>query len=191
MPTNHVWRGNRGIVQVALVAVLAAGVVAAWSGGEKRPAERRHAPATATAGSTLSSSAGPSAAATGQQVYQRCATCHQATGLGIPGAFPPLAGSEWATAANAALPIRIVLKGLQGPVTVKGQRFASAMPAYGTGQPLSDADVAAVLTYVRSAWGNRASAVTPAEVAHERTATASRTTQWTAADLTPLLRAGR
>lgn len=177
-------------MRVALVAVVAGGLVAAWSGGENRPAERRHAPTTATAGSTLSSGAGPSASATGQQVYQRCATCHQPTGLGIPGAFPPLAGSEWATAANVALPIRIVLKGLQGPVTVKGQRFASTMPAYGTGQPLSDADVAAVLTYVRSAWGNRASAVSPAEVAHERTATVSRTTAWAAADLAPLLGAG-
>ncbi|HUK63696.1 MAG TPA: hypothetical protein VLV15_10185 [Dongiaceae bacterium] len=62
------------------------------------------------------------------------------------------------------------------------------MPVYGMGQPLSDADVAAVLTYVRSAWGNSASAVTGDQVARERAATASRTTMWTAADLTPLLK---
>ena len=124
----------------------------------------------------------------GQQIFQRCAVCHQATGLGLPGSFPPLAGSELATASNAALPIRVVLHGLQGPVTVKGQKFNSAMPPYGTNQPLSDAEVAAVLTYVRSAWGNTASAVTAEQVAAERTATASRATMWTAADLQALLK---
>lgn len=133
----------------------------------------------------------PSGAATATpdvpQAYQRCVVCHQATGLGLPGTFPPLAGSEWATAANAALPIRIVLKGLQGPVTVKNQRFNAAMPAYGTGQAMSNAEVAAVLTYIRGAWGNKASAVTDDDVEKERRATASRTTPWTASDLTPLL----
>ena len=128
------------------------------------------------------------AAPSGQQIFQRCAVCHQLTGLGMPGSFPPLAGSEWATAANAALPIRVVLHGLQGPVTVKGQKFNSAMPPYGTNQPLSDSEVAAVLTYVRSSWGNSASAVTPEQVAAERTATASRSTMWTAGDLQALLK---
>lgn len=75
---------------------------------------------------------------------------------------------------------------MQGPVTVKNQRFNSAMPAFGTGQPMSDAEVAAVLTYVRSAWGNKASAVTAADVAKERAATASRSTPWTAGDLAAL-----
>ena len=142
---------------------------------------------------TASASQAPAAAATtapdGRQLYQRCAVCHQVAGQGIPGTFPPLALSEWAGAANVALPIRVVLHGLNGPVTVKGQKFNGTMPAFGTGQPMSDADVAAVLTYVRSAWGNTASAVTPEQVAAERTATASRTTMWTAGDLEPLLKA--
>jgi mono/diheme cytochrome c family protein len=189
MKSSQVRRGRWLIAQVALVATVAVGLVAAWGGG-RRAAEGRHTPPIDPAAAGVSGGVASSGQQTGQQIYQRCATCHQATGLGIPGAFPPLAGSEWATAENAALPIRIVLRGLQGPVTVKGQRFNSAMPAYGTGQPLSDADVAAVLTYVRSAWGNRASAVTPAQVAGERTATAARTTPWTAADLTPLLQGG-
>jgi mono/diheme cytochrome c family protein len=127
----------------------------------------------------------------GQQLFQRCAVCHQATGQGVPSAFPPLAGSEWATAVNTAVPIRVVLHGLQGAVTVKHQQFNGAMPAYGTGQPMSDAEVAAVLTYVRSAWGNSAGAVTAADVARERAATASRATPWAAADLAPLLKPGR
>jgi len=180
MIRSQLQKGSRGIARVALLAAVAGGVVAARSGAEKRSAER--------AGSTTFSRAVTSTSVAGQQIYQRCATCHQATGLGLPGSFPPLAGSEWATAPNAAVPIRIVLHGLQGLITVKNQRFSSAMPAYGTGQPLSDADVAAVLTYVRSAWGNSASAVTGDEVARERAATASRTTMWTAADLTPLLK---
>jgi len=64
------------------------------------------------------------------------------------------------------------------------------MPAFGTGQPMNDADVAAVLTYVRSSWGNKAGAVSADSVAKERTATASQSAPWTAAQLAPLLGAG-
>jgi mono/diheme cytochrome c family protein len=152
------------------------------SGGEASAAAPGAAPAAA-----VSAAPQPS----GQQLFQRCAVCHQATGQGVPGAFPPLAGSEWATAANAAVPIRVVLHGLQGALTVKRQHFSGAMPAYGTGQTMSDAEVAAVLTYVRSAWGNSAGAVTADDVARERAATASRATPWAASDLTPLLKPGR
>ena len=156
-------------------------------GGSKENGASQAAASAAPAGAPAAVAA---AAPTGQQVFQRCAVCHQANGQGVPGSFPPLAGSEWATAANAALPIRVVLHGLQGAVTVKGQKFNGAMPAYGTMQPMSDSDVAAVLTYVRSSWGNAASAVTPAEVAAERSATGARTTPWAPADLAPLLRPG-
>jgi len=159
----------------ALVAVGLAGC-----GGEKN-----------SGGAVQAASASPAPAAAaapdGRQIYQRCAVCHQPTGAGVPGTFPPLAGAEWANAENAALPIRVVLHGLQGPVTVKGQKFNGMMPAFGTGQPLNDADVAAVLTYVRSSWGNKAGAVTADDVAKERAATASHSALWTAAELTPLL----
>ncbi len=150
------------LVGVTLItAVLGAGLAGC---GEKRSGG---AVETASA-STPATPAPIPAGADGQQAYQRCTVCHQATGQGVSGAFPPLAGSEWATAANAALPIRIVLKGLQGAITVKGARYNGAMPAFGTGQPMNDADVAAVLTYVRSSWGNKASAVTaPALFPHE------------------------
>ncbi len=134
--------------------------------------------------------AAPESGPTGATIYQRCATCHQPNGKGMAGAFPPLAGSEWATAKDPAVPIRIVLHGLNGPITVAGQRYNSTMPAYGTNQPLDDSSVAAVLTYVRSSWGNTASEVTPAEVAAQRSATSSRTAQWTAKDLQALMEAG-
>jgi mono/diheme cytochrome c family protein len=118
----------------------------------------------------------------GAALYARCATCHQPTGLGLPGNYPPLAKSEIANG-PASIPIRIVLKGLQGPITVHGAKYNGIMPPYGIGIEMSDAEVAAVLTYVRSQWGNTGGPVTAAEVATERTAVQSRTTPWTAAEL--------
>lgn len=129
----------------------------------------------------------PAGGGGGAELYQRCATCHQANGDGLPGAFPPLAGSEWATAANPAVPIRIVLHGMQGPVTVKGTEYNGLMPAYGTGVAMADEEVAAVLTYVRQSWGNSASAVTPQQVAAERAATRSATGPVAAEQLRPLM----
>lgn len=125
--------------------------------------------------------------ASGAELYTRCVTCHQANGEGMAGAFPPLTGSEWVTG-NPAVPIRVVLHGVQGPITVKGQQYNSMMLPYGTGQPMSDAEVAAVLTHVRASFGNNASPVTAAQVATERAATSSRTTPWTAGDLAGMLK---
>jgi mono/diheme cytochrome c family protein len=115
----------------------------------------------------------------GQSRFAVCAGCHQATGQGLPGAFPPLAGSEFAIAAPE-IPIRIVLLGVQGPLTVKGQRFNGTMPAWGS---FSDADIAATLTYVRAQWGNAAPAVTAAQVAAVRAALSGRTRPWTGAEI--------
>jgi mono/diheme cytochrome c family protein len=186
------WIAGSSTVRTTLAVSLACASLAACGGAKEGAAGGRTAGAdTAASAATVTPVAAATAGPNGQQIFQRCAVCHQATGLGLPGSFPPLAGSEWATAANPAVAIRVVLHGLQGAVTVKGHKFNSAMPAYGTNQPLSDAEVAAVLTYVRSAWGNAASAVTPEQVAAERAATASRTTMWAAADLQPLLEAGR
>jgi len=110
----------------------------------------------------------------------RCAACHQATGLGLPGVFPPLAGSEYVNGDPARL-ARLVLRGLAGPVTVAGARFNGAMPAWA--DQLSDAEVAAVLTYVRSHFGNATGPIAADAVAEARTATASRSTPWTIAEL--------
>lgn len=126
--------------------------------------------------------------ALGERTYQqRCVSCHQLNGEGTPGVFPPLAGSEHATAANAGVPIRIVMHGLQGPIMVKGVEYSSVMPPYGLGIVMSDAEVAAVLTYVRSSWGNRASAVTAEDVEEEREAMKGHTGAVTAALLKPLM----
>lgn len=93
-----------------------------------------------------------------------CTTCHQATGLGLTGAFPPLAESEWVTGPVENL-IRIQLQGLKGEITVKGQVYNSMMPAMAQ---QTDEQIAAVLTYVRNSFGNSASAVTPEMVAKYR-----------------------
>lgn len=152
------------------------GVDGAGAGG---PGDRG---AAAPAPAAPSSSAqGGGAAVDGASVFSsRCAACHQATGQGLPGAFPPLAGSEIVLGDEERV-VRIVLRGLTGPVTVQGQAFNGAMPAWA--DVLSDAEIAAVLTYVRSSWGNAAEAIPANKVAEERGKTASRTTPWTIGEL--------
>ncbi|HUJ44639.1 MAG TPA: copper-containing nitrite reductase [Opitutaceae bacterium] len=86
----------------------------------------------------------------GKRVFmQTCFACHQPDGKGLPGIFPPLAGSDFLRA-DRERPIRIVTKGLTGPVAVNGQTFNNIMPA----QVLSDQQIADVLTYVTNSWGN-------------------------------------
>lgn len=127
---------------------------------------------------------GAAAAPNGAELFTRCAACHQATGLGVPGAYPPLAGSEWLLN-NPEVPIRIVLHGAQGPITVKNTSFNNAMTPFG--DQLSDAEIAAIITYERSSWGNSASAITAAQVASVRAATKSQTTPWNPNDLKGLI----
>jgi mono/diheme cytochrome c family protein len=113
------------------------------------------------------------AAVDGAAVYaSRCVACHQASGFGLPGVFPPLAGSEWVAGKETTL-AALVLHGINGALTVKGSSYKGAMPAFGT--QLQDAELAAVLTHVRSQWGNSAAPVTADTVAQVRKETAART----------------
>lgn len=117
----------------------------------------------------------------GKKVYTTvCAACHQVNGQGVPGAFPPLAGSEWAQGDEERI-IRIVLHGLNGPITVEGKEFNSAMASLGA--VLKDDQIANVLTYVRQEWGNKAPDVKAETVARVRAETGSRTAPWTAPEL--------
>lgn len=96
----------------------------------------------------------------GRVVYtQNCAACHQPDGKGIPSAFPPLAGSDFLNK-DMKRAIGIVKGGLTGQVTVNGATFNGVMPSLG----LSDADIANVLTFVYSSWGNSKKVVMPADV---------------------------
>lgn len=170
-------------------AVVVAVVVTACSRGDTSatpPAAGNTPATTVTAVPTDSLAAATVASASkGGELYGRCLACHQANGAGLPGAFPPLAGSEW-VAGSPSRTIAILLHGVQGEITVAGTTYNSAMMAYGTGVPMSDDEVAEVLTYVRSSFGNRASAVTTADVAKIRTATAGRTTPMTQKELQAL-----
>lgn len=115
-------------------------------------------------------------AADGGAVYTaRCVACHQPTGLGLPGVFPPLADSEWVTGKDTVV-IQILLHGIQGPLTVKGVTYNGAMPAFK--DQLADEEIAAVASHIRSQWGNTGGPVEAAKVAEARAATASRSTAW-------------
>jgi nitrite reductase (NO-forming)/hydroxylamine reductase len=98
-----------------------------------------------------------------------CAACHQPTGLGLPGAFPPLAGSDWLQKTSPEEVIASVLKGISGEMTVNGVVYNNVMPAM---SQLSDADIAAILSYVFADWGNSGPAVTAEQVAEQRKALA-------------------
>ncbi|MCL1478589.1 cytochrome c [Marinobacter sp. M3C] len=136
---------------------------------------------TANSEGSVSNSSVASAKPNGAAIFSaQCSACHQATGLGIPGAFPPLAGSEWILA-DAAVPVAIVHDGLQGKIEVAGNQFQGVMPKFG-GQ-LSDAELAAVLSYARSQWGNNASAISPGAVTEHRDRFGDRK-EWSAEELT-------
>src|SRR6202047_3152655 len=108
----------------------------------------------------------------GKKVFAaNCQTCHQANGQGVPGQYPPLAGSEFTNGGSRRMAM-IVLKGLQGPVKVKGQEYGTAVM-----QPwdktLTDQKIADVMTYERSEWGNKATPVTAEQIAALRKELAS------------------
>src|ERR1700745_1740006 len=118
----------------------------------------------------------------GKKVFSsNCQTCHQANGVGVSGQYPPLAGSEFTTGGSRRMAM-IVMKGVQGPVTVKGQQFGAAVM-----QPwdktLTDKQIADVMTYERSEWGNNASPVAPEQIAAFRKELANHPESYTEHDI--------
>src|SRR5689334_7293885 len=100
----------------------------------------------------------------GKLVYlQHCVICHQSTGQGSPGTFPPLARSDFLLKEKRRA-ILAVVQGLSEPITVNGQRYHGAMPP----MVLDDQKVADVLTFARNSFGNSADAVAPEEVKQVR-----------------------
>ncbi|MDD4933138.1 MAG: cytochrome c [Methylacidiphilaceae bacterium] len=131
---------------------------------------------TAPAGGPAQKPSAASPIEVGQDVYQaNCAACHQPTGQGMSGQFPPVAGSDWVNGDPRVL-AAMVLGGLQGPVRVAGAEYNGMMPAWKT--VLSDAKIAAVLTFLRQAWGNRSSAVEEEQVKSVRAETTSHAAPW-------------
>lgn len=96
----------------------------------------------------------------GSKIFtEKCLVCHQPTGQGVPGVFPPLAGSDWLKA-DIDRAIKVLCEGLSGPLVVNGQRFDNAMPA----QILDDQQVADVISFVGASWGNELPPVTAEKV---------------------------
>ena len=117
-------------------------------------------PAAAAAGDTAVHDAEVAAAGAGALMEQgkavflaNCAACHQPDGKGLKGAFPPLAGSDFLLGDRKQV-MAAALFGLSGPITVNGEEYNGVMPSLGH---LSDADLAAALTYVWGSWGNSGS----------------------------------
>ncbi len=105
---------------------------------------------------------------TGEAIFKRaCSSCHQADGKGVPGTFPPLAGSPWVVGSQET-PVRIVTLGLGGPLDVNGTVYNGAMPAIGA--TMKDDEVARVVSYIREGFGNKATPVDAATVAAVRKA---------------------
>jgi mono/diheme cytochrome c family protein len=164
----------RSPIRISLAAATAAFTLAACGGGDKS-ADPSAAPAATTPSATVAS-ATPNVDSIGRAVYATCTTCHMVNGEGVTGAFPPLAGSSIVTG-PPEIPVAIVLHGMMGPLTVKGVKYDGMMTPWGP--MFNDVQVAAVVTYIRSQWGNSAPAVEPELVARVRAAHASRTAMWT------------
>ena len=113
----------------------------------------------------------------GKTIYAKegyCSTCHQADGNGLSASgFPPIAGTKWVQGNEERL-IKIVLKGLMGQVEVNGRQYPGQVPMTPFEGLLNDKEVAAVLTYVRNSFGNKASAISPEKVKEVRAATISK-----------------
>ncbi len=145
---------------LALAVVLVVAVSACAKSNESSASSAQ--PAASAAASVAAVSQNGVEANAGGKVYQtNCSSCHQATGAGVEGSFPPLAGNAVVTGDPKTL-IHIVKYGLSGKITVAGQTYNGVMPNWG--QSMSNADIAAALTYIRSSWGNKAGAISEANV---------------------------
>ena len=122
----------------------------------------------------------------GKEIYERdgsCMTCHQVDGKGLDASgFPPLAGTRWVLANEDRL-IKIVLDGVYGPIKVLGKEYPGQVPMTPNRNMLNDIELAAVLTYVRNAFGNKASVITPSKVKEIRDQTVDKKGYYTQEEL--------
>ena len=108
-----------------------------------------------------------------------CSACHQPNGQGSEGIAPPLAGTRWPNESEDRL-ARIVLHGLRGPITVADKKYNLEMPAMGF---FDDSDIAAILTYIRTTWGEPSKPTTENTIKRIRAQTYDRTDSWTVEEL--------
>jgi mono/diheme cytochrome c family protein len=147
------------IIVVTLLIIFVAGYYFDQHSGWFNP-KVYHPYATAEKLEAYQPKSGAAAAlARGKQVYETvCGICHSPDGMGKPGQAPPLAGSDVVNAKGFNRLAHVPLVGLTGPIQVAGKEWNLSMAAMGAALP--DDDLAAVLTYIRTSWGNKASAVT-------------------------------
>jgi mono/diheme cytochrome c family protein len=154
--------------------------VAQFSGGWRADVLDPH-PEARFAGAAAREEAPMDPVELGGRLYRvNCESCHQSDGRGVSGQYPPLAGSSWVNGEPYRLK-RILLNGLEGPIEVEGTTYNGNMPAFG--DRLDDAKIAALLTYLRQAWGNEAEPLTAESVAATRAAVQDRRQPWTADEL--------
>ncbi len=152
-----------GVVVTCIAVILVQNLSGFWVSPQDGP-DLKTAVADGGAAGGGAAAGGP-----GADLFKaNCASCHQPSGKGIPGTYPPLAGSAFAQG-DPTVPARIVLRGFQGKIERAGKTINGVMPPLAG--VLSDDDIANILTYVRSSWGNTADAVDAATVADVRAKT--------------------
>ncbi len=150
-------------VALALIGVLVACTNNSGSASSSSSAAASTEAAATAVASTAAAAPSVAAGADGAKIYnQNCSSCHQPNGQGVTGTYPPLIGNPTVTGYDIHL-IHIVKFGLTGKTTVGGVAYNGMMPAWS--QSLSNADIAAVLTYIRSSWGNKARPISESRVA--------------------------
>lgn len=150
--------------------------------------DERYDPAKAAAGAKKELTPEQIVAAGKKAYLSACASCHQNSGLGVAGAYPPLVASDWVVGSEERL-TRLVLHGLVGPIEVEGKPYNGAMPAFGKvpggGYNWNEEKISQVLTYIRQEWGNQATPVTKDKVVEILAKEKARAKPWTGPELEP------
>jgi mono/diheme cytochrome c family protein len=171
------------LVTIIMAIVFWAGLYLAYNSGGFQSDVYDPSLVSWTGGGAAAETGPPDPMVVGRRVFtQNCVVCHQANGQGVPGQFPPLADSEWVLSTGWHGDnhlVKVILHGLQGVVEVRGNIYNNAMPA----QNLNDAQISAVLTYIRNEWGNSAPAISEDFVAVIREQSPGRTEPWTQNEL--------
>lgn len=171
------WPAIVGVLVLVLWGGLYIGTYSGGFGGDVFNETANYAPAASAPVDPVKAQI-----ALGEKLFSaNCALCHQPTGLGIAGQYPPLAGSEWVIGDSPKRLQQILLHGVAGTIHVKGGIYNNNMPAWNT--VFNDKQIAAILSYVRQSWGNSAPPIGEAEMAEARKETAGRTEAWSEAEL--------
>ena len=171
-----------------MLSIFWGGLYLAFNSGGFR-ADIYESNAVSWAGGGTVAAAPPDPKVVGKRVFsQNCVVCHQATGLGVAGQFPPLAGSEWVNSDSIHGDnhlVLLMLHGHQGLMEVKGQAYNNNMPAW---KQLTDDEIAYLLTYIRSDWGNNAPPIASSFVALLRKESESQSEQYKQPELMAVAR---